>query len=122
MKSIDLQRSELYMRPSVRTVALSLATPVAAIALSGIATGTASAAPSCQGSMNAGFAYNGLCKDGEGMYRLEIDCVGYNTNPLAIGPYTIRQDFPIGQAGTVACIGPGWSSAGWGVGGRVLPL
>lgn len=110
------------MRTSARTVALCLAAPVAAIALTGIGAGTAAAAPGCEGSMNAGFAYNGLCSGGEGTYRLEIDCFGYNIAPFAIGPYTVRQDLPVGQAGTVGCFGPNWSSAGWGSGGRIFRL
>lgn len=110
------------MRISARALALGLSAPLAAVALTGIGAGTASASPGCEGSMNAGWGYNAVCKGGEGTYRLEIDCIGYNLAPLAVGPYTIRQDLPVGQAGTVACIGPNWSSAGWGVGGRVFRL
>lgn len=109
---------------SARTVAMLLAAPLAAVALSGVTAGTAAAAPSCEGSMNGPWAYNGLCQGGEGSYRLEVDCVGYNvaTMPPAIGPFTVRKDLPDGQAGTVSCFGPNWSSAGWAVGARIFRL
>ncbi|MEU8899738.1 hypothetical protein [Nocardia sp. NPDC048505] len=113
------------MRITARTLSLCLAAPVVALALTGVASGTAAAAPGpdgCEGSMNAGFAYNGNCQGGTGTYRLEVDCFGYNLSPFAIGPYTVRKDLPVGQAGTVACFGPNWSSAGWGSGGRVFRL
>lgn len=113
------------MRITARTLPLYLAAPLMAAALTGLAPGTASAAPGpdgCEGAMNAGFAYNGVCKGGEGMYRLEVDCFGYSLNPPALGPYTVRQDLPVGQAGTVGCFGPNWSSAGWGSGGRIFRL
>ncbi|MEV6432847.1 hypothetical protein [Nocardia sp. NPDC051463] len=112
------------MRTSARAVAMCLAAPIAAVALTGITAGTAAAAPGCEGSMNAGFSYNGVCRGEEGTYRLEIDCIGYNfaANPPVVGQFTSRQDLPVGQAGTVACFGPNWSSAGWAVGARIFRL
>ncbi len=110
------------MRTSARAVAMCLAAPVIAVALTGIGAGTAAADAGCQGSMNGPWSFNGGCYGGEGMYRLEVDCVGYNFAPFAVGPYTIRQDLPVGQAGTVACFGPNWSSAGWAVGSRIFRL
>ncbi|WP_227998669.1 hypothetical protein [Nocardia australiensis] len=94
-----------------------------AVALTGITAGTAAAAPGCNGSMNGQWAYNGVCGGEEGSYRLEIDCIGFNfgANP-PIGQFTMREDLPVGRAGTVSCFGPNWSSAGVGVGARIFRL
>ncbi len=112
------------MRISARAIAMCLAAPAVAVALTGTATGTAAAEPGCSGSMNGPWAYNGICQGGAGSYRLEVDCIGYNfaALPPALGQFTVRQDLPVGQAGTVACFGPNWSSAGWGVAGRIIRL
>ncbi len=112
------------MRISVRAIIVCLAAPVVAVAVTGIGTGTAVAEPGCSGSMNGPWAYNGNCQGGGGSYRLEIDCVGYDFTafPPILGQYTTREDLPLGKAGTVACFGPNWSSAGWGMGARIFRL
>jgi hypothetical protein len=112
------------MRTSARAIAMCLAAPAAAFALTGMSTGTAAAEPGCSGSMNGPWSYNGTCQGDSGSYRLEIDCIGYDftANPPILGQYTARKDLPVGQSGTVACFGPNWSSAGWGVGARIFRL
>ncbi|MCP2275005.1 hypothetical protein SAMN04244553_2364 [Nocardia amikacinitolerans] len=104
---------------------MCLTAPLLALTATAAIAGTASADSSgCQGSMNGPWGYNGVCQGGEGTYRLEIDCVGYNftTFPPILGQYTTRADLPVGQPGTVACFGPNWSSAGWALGSRIFRL
>lgn len=103
---------------------MCLVAPAVAVALTGMATGTAAAEPDCSGSMNGPWAYNGTCQGDAGSYRLEIDCVGYDftANPPILGQFTTRKDLPVGQSGTVACFGPYWSSAGWGMRARIFRL
>ncbi|MFB7878417.1 hypothetical protein ACFC06_24495 [Nocardia sp. NPDC056064] len=112
------------MRTSARALAMCLAVPAVAVALTGLASGTAAADPGCQGSMNGPWAFNGQCQGEPGTYRIEVDCLGYDftTLPPALGQYTLRRDLPVGQAASIGCIGPGWVSAGYGVGGRVFRL
>ena len=112
------------MRLSARALALCLAAPAVAVALTGVSTGTAAADPGCQGSMNGPWAFNGQCQGDPGTYRIEVDCLGYDFSAglPVLGQYTVRRDLPVGQSATVGCIGPNWSSAGYGIGGRIFRL